>query len=186
MIGKIIDNYKIIDILGKGGMGVVYKAHDTELDMDVALKMMESTVARDESSVNRFRGEARALAKMKNPNIVVVHALRQTDFGLYIVMEFVDGNTLAQRIEENGPIPLKTVLEVFRQLLSALDHAHKLGIIHRDLKPSNIMLTPDGVVKVTDFGLAKVRQSSASTMTVGTGGTLYYMSPEAIEGISER
>lgn len=184
IIGKVIDNYEITGILGKGGMGVVYKAKDMTLDRDVALKMMDANFARDEEFLKRFKSEAKALAKLQNANIVSVFALRETEIGFALVMEFVEGNTLADRIRLGGAMPLAKALPIFRQLLTALDHAHRLGIIHRDIKPSNVMLTPQDVVKVTDFGLAKIQQVSSATVTMGTGGTLYYMSPEQIRGLA--
>ncbi|MDL1894448.1 PEGA domain-containing protein, partial [Sphingobacteriales bacterium CHB3] len=184
IIGKTIDNYEITGILGKGGMGVVYKAKDMTLDRDVALKMMDANFARDEEFLKRFKSEAKALAKLQNSNIVSVFALRETEIGFALVMEFVEGNTLADRIRLNGALPLNKTLPIFKQLLTALDHAHRLGIIHRDIKPGNVMLTPQDVVKVTDFGLAKIQQVSSATVTMGTGGTLYYMSPEQIRGLA--
>lgn len=184
IIGKVIDNYKITAVLGKGGMGVVYKATDTTLDRDVALKMMDARLASDENFLKRFQSEAKALARLQNPNIVGVFALRETELGFCIVMEYVDGDTLADRISNAGPMPLPKAVSIFKQLLTAFDHAHKAGIIHRDIKPSNVMLTPDDVVKVTDFGLAKIQQPSAMTATMGTGGTLFYMSPEQIRGLA--
>ena len=184
IIGKVVDTYKITGVLGKGGMGIVYKAKDTTLDRDVALKMMDTALARDESFLKRFQSEAKALAKLQNPNIVSIFTLRETELGFCIAMEFVEGNTLADRIREKGAMPFENVFPIFKQLLTALDHAHEVGIIHRDIKPSNVMLTPNNIVKVTDFGLAKIQQVSGATMTLGTGGTLYYMSPEQIRGLS--
>jgi serine/threonine protein kinase len=184
IIGKVVDTYQITAILGKGGMGVVYKAKDTTLDRDVALKMMDANLARDEEFLKRFKSEAKALAKLQNPNIVSVFALRETEIGFALVMEFVDGNTLADQIRLNGPLPVPRALHIFRQILGALGDAHRNNVIHRDIKPSNVMLTKDDVVKVTDFGLAKIQQVSSATVTMGTGGTLYYMSPEQIRGLA--
>lgn len=184
VIGKIVDNYQITAVLGKGGMGVVYKARNMALEKDVALKMMDASLARDESFLKRFQSEAKALAKLQNPNIVTVHDLRETKLGFCIIMEYVEGTTLAAKIKQWGPLPVKMAVSVFKQMLTALDHAHKVGVIHRDIKPSNIMLTEQNVVKVTDFGLAKIQQVSAATVTMGTGGTLYYMSPEQVRGLS--
>jgi serine/threonine protein kinase len=184
IIGKVIDNFQILDVVGKGGMGVVYRAKDITLDRDVALKMMDPALARDEDFLKRFKSEAKALARLQNPNIVSVFALRETEIGFCLVMEFVEGNTLADRIRDGGALSVEKVLPIFKQILIALDHAHKIGVIHRDIKPSNIMLTKDDVVKVTDFGLAKIQQVSAATMTLGTGGTLFYMSPEQVRGLA--
>ncbi|MER3524127.1 MAG: hypothetical protein C4326_08690 [Ignavibacteria bacterium] len=184
IIGKVIDTYEITGILGKGGMGVVYKAKDKTLERDVALKMMEANLARDEEFLKRFKSEAKALAKLQNPNIVSVFALRETELGLALVMEFVEGNTLADQIRLQGPLPLHRTIKIFKQILGALGDAHRNNVIHRDIKPSNVMLTKDDVVKVTDFGLAKIQQVSSATVTMGTGGTLYYMSPEQIRGLA--
>lgn len=184
IIGKVIDNYEITGILGKGGMGVVYRAKDMTLDRDVALKMMDASVARDEEFLKRFKSEAKALAKLQNPNIVSVFALRETELGFCLVMEYVEGGTLSDRIRANGAVPLNKLIPIFKQIATALDHAHQVGVIHRDIKPSNVMLTPTDVVKVTDFGLAKIQQVSGATVTMGTGGTLYYMSPEQVRGLA--
>lgn len=184
IIGKVVDTYEITGILGKGGMGVVYKAKDMTLDRDVALKMMDANLARDEEFLKRFKSEAKALAKLQNRNIVSVFALRETELGLALVMEFVDGTTLADQLRLQGPIPLARTMHIFKQILGALGDAHRNNVIHRDIKPSNVMLTKDDVVKVTDFGLAKIQQVSGATVTMGTGGTLYYMSPEQIRGLA--
>lgn len=181
-VGKEIDGYQILDVLGRGGMGVVYKAEDLALSRKVALKMIDPALAGDESFLRRFRAEARALARVDSPYIVSVHALRQTDFGLFIVMEYVEGGTIADIVCE-GPMPWTQALPLVKQMLHAFDHAHGVGVVHRDIKPRNIMLTPDGVVKVTDFGLAKLHQQNVeATVTQGIAGTLFYMSPEQVKG----
>lgn len=184
VVGSVIDDYEILSVLGKGGMGVVYKANDMTLEREVALKVMNASLSSDASFLKRFQSEAKALAKLQNPNIVTVHALRETELGFCIVMEFVRGCTLADKIHKTGSLDTETALAVFKPVLNALDHAHKSGIIHRDIKPSNILLTDDGGVKVTDFGLAKIQQGAAATVTVGTGGTLCYMSPEQVRGLA--
>jgi len=181
-MGREIDGYRLLEVIGRGGMGVVYKALDINLDKVVALKMIDPALARDESFVRRFRAEARALARIDSPHIVRVHAMRQTDAGLFIVMEYVDGGTVTDLLQD-GPVPWQKTLPVVRQMLTALEHAHSVGVIHRDIKPSNIMLTKEGMVKVTDFGLAKIRQpDQVATVTQGISGTLFYMSPEQVEG----
>ncbi len=184
MIGKVIDNYRITGVLGRGGMGVVYKATEVRLDRDVAIKMMDVRLASEEGFLKRFQSEARALARLQDPHIVGIFTLRETELGLLIVMEYVDGQTLADIIKASGPPPLSTTIPLFKQLLTAFEHAHRAGIIHRDIKPSNVMVTRDGTVKVTDFGLAKIQHHSGSTVTMGTGGTLYYMSPEQLKGLA--
>jgi len=184
LIGKTVDNYQVLEEVGAGGMGIVYKAKDAALDRIVALKVMDGTLARGEDFLRRFRLEARALARLNNPNIVSIFALREVEFGVCIVMEFVNGITLARRIAERGPMPVGDILPIFRQTLTALHHAHHAGIIHRDIKPKNIMLAQEDQVKITDFGLAKIKQDGTSTVTAGTEGTLYYMPPEQIKALA--
>lgn len=180
--GTEIDGFRILNVLGRGGMGIVYKAEDIALSRNVALKMIDPALARDESFLRRFRAEARALARIDSPYIVSVHALRQTDLGLFIVMEYVEGGTVADPISA-GPMPWMSALPLIKQILLALDHAHSVGVIHRDIKPGNVMLTPAGVVKVTDFGLAKLHEQNVeATVTQGIAGTLSYMSPEQVKG----
>ncbi len=182
LIGQTIDGYRILGVLGRGGMGIVYKAEDEALSRTVAIKMIDPTLARDEAFVHRFRREARALARIDSTHIVGVHAMRQTEAGLFIVMEFVDGGTVDDLLDD-GPLPWPRACPIIVQMLTALEHAHSVDVIHRDIKPSNIMLTGQGVVKVTDFGLAKMSQGGgATTVTQGIAGTLYYMSPEQVKG----
>jgi|GEM_PF-3308196 len=185
MIGRIFDKYQIQEVLGRGGMGVVYRAHDTSLDRDVAIKMMDILIAGDPNFLRRFQSEARALAKLNDPNIVSVFSLLETPEGIGIVMEFVRGRTLSDLLKETPLLPVARVLGIFRQVFAALDHAHRGGVIHRDIKPGNVMLTAADVVKVTDFGLAKIQTPDGTTMTKGTAGTLLYMSPEQIRGIGQ-
>jgi eukaryotic-like serine/threonine-protein kinase len=184
-IGKTIDNYRILEVIGRGGMGVVFKALDDNLDKIVALKMIDPFLAKDENFTRRFKTEAKALAKLENPHIVGVHALRNTEAGLFMVMEYVESRPLSHYLRENGPFNVKDTVSVLKQLLDAIGHAHQVGVIHRDIKPSNILLCDNGKVKVTDFGLAKVVQQKdgASTVTQTRAGTLYYMSPEQIKGL---
>ena len=185
LIGKVIDNYRILELLGRGGMGVVYKAEDVNLEKIMALKMIDPMLSQDESFLKRFRTEAKALAKLENPNIVTVHAFRETEFGIFLVMEFVEGKTLSEWIEEHGPMPYQKAVDIFKQILRAIGHAHRVGVIHRDIKPANIILTPQGVVKITDFGLAKIQRGPESTMTRGVGGTLKYISPEQAQSLRD-
>ena len=180
-IGQVIEEFKILGRLGEGGMGVVYQALDTALDRVVAVKTIGADLAHDEFFWERFRREAKALAKLDDPNIVAIFALRETAAGLLMVMEFVDGVTLSRKIKESGPLPVAAVLPMVKQMLAALNHAHQLGIIHRDIKPGNVMLTAKGEVKVTDFGLAKFQRAAEATMTMAPIGTLLYMSPEQAE-----
>jgi eukaryotic-like serine/threonine-protein kinase len=185
LIGKTVDSYKILEVLGRGGMGVVFKALDTSLEKIVALKMIDPFLARDENFVRRFKTEAKALAKLENPNIVGVYALRETESGFFMVMEYVESKPLSQYLQENGPFSIPDAISITKQLLNAIGHAHKVGVIHRDIKPSNILLCDNGKIKVTDFGLAKVveQKGPASTVTQARAGTLYYMSPEQVKGL---
>ena len=185
LIGHTLDGYKILEIIGRGGMGVVFKALDTNLDKIVALKMIDPVLAQDETFIRRFKTEARALARLDNPNIVGVYALRQTEKYFFMVMEFVEARPLSHHIRENGKLKLEDVLKISRQLLQAIGFAHNASILHRDIKPSNILLCKDGKAKITDFGLAKVikEHDSGATVTQARAGTLYYMSPEQVKGL---
>jgi tRNA A-37 threonylcarbamoyl transferase component Bud32 len=185
LIGSSLNGFEIVELIGRGGMGVVYKARDTKLDRLVAIKLMDPLLARDAAFMKRFWSEAKALARLQNPYIVGVYSLLETEQGVCIVMEYVKGGTLADIIKEIGPLPPQRALKLFGQLLQAFEHAHGAGIIHRDVKPGNIMVTPEDVVKVTDFGLAKIFQASSATVTSLSGGTLFYASPEQIEGLGK-
>ncbi len=185
MIGKKIDPYEIQEILGRGGMGVVYRARDTKLERDVAIKMMDIQYASDPNFLKRFQSEAKALARLQDPNIVSIFSLLETSDGICIVMEYVKGTTLAKLLLPQAPLPVPRVITIFKQLLLALSHAHKEGVIHRDIKPANIIVGDEDRIKVADFGLAKVKQEFAATATKGTAGTLYYMSPEQFRGLKE-
>ena len=181
-IGKIIDGYKILKVLGQGGMGIVYKAEDVALARQVALKMINPELASQDMFLRRFQLEAKALARVDSPYIVGVHALRKAGEHVFIVMEFVDGWTLSDEMD-NGTLDSKRAYSILKQLLNAFSHAHGVGVIHRDIKPSNIMISRSGRVKVTDFGLAKLRREDGmTTMTQGIAGTARYMSPEQVLG----
>ncbi len=181
-IGQVIDGYRILEVLGKGGMGIVYKAEDIALSRTVAIKTIAPELVSNETFLRRFQSEARALARVESPFIVGVHALRQVEENFFIVMEYVDGWTLADEIEQ-GVIEFSRARVVLKQMLQAFARAHSVGVIHRDIKPRNIMITKAGRVKVTDFGLAKLRQDDGkSTVTQGMAGTARYMSPEQVLG----
>ncbi len=181
-IGQEIDGYRILEELGRGGMGVVYKAEDIALARTVALKMIARDLASDASFERRFRSEARALARIDSPNITRIYALRRTDAGLFIVMEYIGGGTVSDKMDW-GPIKWDDARPIVLEMISALEHAHGVGVVHRDIKPGNILLTDSGHVKVTDFGLAKLRTGDGTaTVTQGIAGTLYYMSPEQVKG----
>ncbi len=182
-IGSIIDHYQILEQIGKGGMGVVYKALNVNLEKFVAIKTIALGLTTEDIFTSRFRTEARALARLENPHIVHIYDMRADDNQWFIVMEYVEGITLAEKIRRDRIIPCPEALSIFRQMLTAIGHAHRLGVIHRDIKPNNIMITTEGVVKITDFGLAKDRYTRSLTQPVSTGGTLYYMSPEQVKGL---
>ncbi len=185
VIGKEMDGLRIEDVLGRGGMGIVYRAEELMLGRQVALKVIDPELVRNEEILRRFQAEARVLAQLSHPNIVLAYALRKTDLGLYIVMEYVQGKSLAQHLRAHGPMKWDEALPLIRQMLSGFAYAHEHGIVHRDIKPNNIMLTPEGQIKIMDFGLAKVLREDGGgmTRTMTRGGTLYYMSPEQVKSL---
>src|ERR1022692_3327550 len=168
MIGTEIGNYRIVEKIGAGGMGVVYKAIDTHLDRVVAVKALSPEFSGDPTLLERFRGEAHAQAQLNHPNLATLYAFLVQDDVAYMVMEFVDGETFHAMVARRGPIPAEEAVPLFRQALAGIGYAHRLGIVHRDIKPSNIMLNREGVVKVMDFGLAKVAGGHGVTRTEST------------------
>jgi len=173
--------YRIIERLGAGGMGVVYRARDERLDRDIALKFLSPYLSADEVAKRRFLVEARAAAAIEHPNICTVHEIGDTDDGqLYIVMACYDGETLDRKIAR-GPMPLDDALRIAGEMTRGLAKAHDRGIVHRDIKPANVMVTTDGLVKILDFGIAKLTDAT-TTQTVGAIGTVAYMSPEQAFG----
>ncbi|HUG80503.1 MAG TPA: protein kinase [Bryobacterales bacterium] len=183
MIGATISHYKITEKLGEGGMGVVYKAQDTKLDRPVALKFLAPHLLRDEEGRKRFEREARAAAKLDHPNICTVYEIDEVDGRTFIVMAFLEGRPLSERIKE-GPLKLTEALSIAIQMAEGLEAAHEKGITHRDIKPDNVMLMAGsrGLVKLMDFGLAQLAGSSKFTREGTTLGTVNYMSPEQAEG----
>ncbi len=183
MIGTTISHYKITEKLGEGGMGVVYKADDTKLDRPVALKFLAPHLLRDEEGRKRFEREAKSAAKLDHPNICTVYEIDEVDGRTFIVMAFLGGHPLSERIKE-GPLKLPEALSVAIQMAEGLEAAHQKGITHRDIKPDNVMLMAGsrGLVKLMDFGLAQLAGSSKFTREGTTLGTVNYMSPEQGEG----
>jgi serine/threonine-protein kinase len=196
-IGQNLSHYSIVEKIGKGGMGEVYRAKDQKLGRDVAIKVLPEEFARDTDRVARFQREAKLLASLNHANIAAIHGLEESGGKNFLVLELVEGETLADRIKA-GPVPVEEALRLALQIAEALEAAHEKGVIHRDLKPTNIKVTPEGKVKVLDFGLAKayagdreeVNLSNSPTLSDAATqqgvilGTAAYMSPEQARGKS--
>ncbi len=182
MIGKTVSHYRILEKLGEGGMGVVYKAEDVNLDRLVALKFLPSQISADNKEKKRFIHEAKAASALDHPNICTVHEIGQTAEGqLFIAMGYYKGRTLKDKIE-SGLMPIGDAVEVAIQIAEGLKKAHQESIVHRDLKPANVMITDEGSAKIVDFGLAKLKGMSRLTKAGTTIGTVAYMSPEQAMG----
>lgn len=183
MIGKTLGNrYVVLEEIGGGGMAVVYKARCTLLNRIVAIKVLRPEYSHDENFVMRFRREAQAAASLSHPNIVNIYDVGQEDGIYFIVMEYVEGKTLKELIREEAPLPPSKVIEIAKQICDALECAHKNKIVHRDIKPHNIIITSEGMVKVTDFGIARAATGSTITNTGGLIGSAHYLSPEQARG----
>lgn len=182
-VGKRLDGrYEIIEIIGVGGMAVVYKAFDSIDNRIVAVKVLKDEYLRNEEFRRRFRNESKAIALLSHPNIVKIYDVSYGDNLQYIVMEYVEGITLKEYIEQQGRLDLREAIYFITQILRALQHAHDKGIVHRDIKPQNILLVSDGTIKVTDFGIARFSRSETRTMTEGAIGSVHYISPEQAKG----
>jgi serine/threonine-protein kinase len=162
--GQMLGAYRVLDKLGEGGMGAVYRANDTRLNRTVAIKALHDLFAQHPERVSRFEREAQLLASLNHPNIAAIHGLEEVQGSKYLVLEFVDGRTLADVLKE-GALPLSEAMAIARQIADALSAAHERGIIHRDLKPGNVMVTSEGIVKVLDFGLGKAVESEPQSQT---------------------
>ncbi|MDQ0270285.1 Stk1 family PASTA domain-containing Ser/Thr kinase [Cytobacillus purgationiresistens] len=183
MIGKRLSGrYKILEMIGGGGMANVYLAHDMILDRDVAVKMLRLDFAEDDEFIRRFHREAQSATSLAHQNIVSIYDVGEEDTLYYIVMEYVEGQTLKQYIQKNSPVPIETALNIMKQLTSAISHAHHNQIIHRDIKPHNILVDPDGNIKITDFGIAMALSATSITQTNSVLGSVHYLSPEQARG----
>jgi serine/threonine protein kinase len=180
----VIGQYKILEKIGEGGMGIVYKAEHTTLEQIVALKSLPSALSSSTEMRERFIREAKIQAKLSHPNVVNLHNFFEHEGNFYLVMEFVDGETVESILRRSGLIPPERCVSIFRQVLDGIGYAHSKGITHRDIKPSNIMITNEGAVKITDFGIAKLAGDIQKTQTGVKIGTLWYMSPEQVRGQS--
>jgi serine/threonine protein kinase len=193
--GTKLGSYEITAAIGAGGMGEVYQAQDTKLGRNVAIKVLPEAFAHDAERLSRFQREAKMLAALNHPNIATIHGLEQSNGTQYLVMELVSGETLAERVKRDGALPVEEALAICKQIAEALEAAHEKGIIHRDLKPANVKVTPEGKVKVLDFGLAKAfagdtaSSESAESPTLSAAATMQgvilgtaYMSPEQARG----
>src|SRR5580658_5898846 len=182
-IGSTIGDYQVVGFLGAGGMGKVYKVRNVISDRVEAMKVLLPDLVAQAELADRFLREIKVQASLEHPNIASLHTAVRVENQLLMLMEFVDGMTLEQRLKD-GPLPVSEAVDYIAQVLSALEFAHQHGVIHRDIKPANMMLTPGGVVKLMDFGIAKAATDQRLTMTGTTMGSLYYMSPEQIQGAS--
>nr|WP_279665027.1 Stk1 family PASTA domain-containing Ser/Thr kinase [Ectobacillus ponti] len=183
MIGRRLnDRYKLMQMIGGGGMANVYLAHDGILDRDVAVKILRLDYANNEEFIKRFHREAQSVTTLSHPNIVNIYDVGEEDGIYYLVMEYVPGQTLKQYIQQAGMLPVEKALDIMEQLTSAMAHAHHFAIVHRDIKPQNILIRDDGVVKVTDFGIATATSATTITHTNSVLGSVHYLSPEQARG----
>ena len=195
MVGQTLSHYRIIEKIGEGGMGEVYRAKDTSLKREVAIKVLPDRFTEDPQRLARFEREAQLLASLNHPNIAAIHELEEADGVRFLSLELVEGETLAEKVAK-GPLPVEEALEVCRQIAEGVEAAHEKGVIHRDLKPANVKITPEGEVKVLDFGLAKAFEEETAAADISQSptlteemtkagvilGTAAYMSPEQAKG----
>ena len=183
MIGEVLGSYKIVEKIGEGGMGAVYRGFDEMLEREVAIKMLRPELASQPEVVERFRTEAITLAKLNHPNIATLYSFLRNGEDYFMVMEYVRGETLDDVIRKFGSMSIERAVPLFCQALEGIDHAHRMGIVHRDLKPANVMLTDTSSIKVMDFGIARVLGTARMTRQGNIVGTIEYMSPEQVRGL---
>ena len=181
---KINDRYEIIKTIGEGGMANVYLANDTILDRKVAIKVLRGDLSNDEKFIRRFQREALSVSNLSHPNIVEVYDVGEEDGQYYIVMEYIEGKTLKQLLKKRETLTLPEVIDIMLQLTDGLAHAHESYIIHRDIKPQNIMILDNGLVKITDFGIAMALNATQLTQTNSVMGSVHYLPPEQANGKS--
>ena len=196
MIGRTLAHYEITALIGRGGMGEVYRARDTKLGREVAIKILPREMSGDPERIARFQREARTLASLTHPNIATIHGFEDTTEARFLVMELIEGEDLSERLRP-GPLGVEEAVDIARQIALGLEAAHEQGVVHRDLKPANVKITPDGTVRILDFGLARAYQGdvgeeadpahsptiTAAMTAAGTIlGTAAYMSPEQARG----
>jgi serine/threonine-protein kinase len=180
--GDLLSRFRILDRVGGGGMGLVYRAQDTELGRTVALKILPPQLCRNPDYLTRFRAEARAHARCNDPHVLTLYSFLELPEGEVLVLEYADGETLAERLQRDGPLSISDALRVFERALLGVEHIHRQGVVHRDLKPSNLFLTHANGVKVMDFGVAKLMDAVDPSPQGAMVGTLLYISPEQING----
>ncbi len=180
--GSMVGRYLTLSRVGMGGMGVVYRAHDTELNRTVALKVLPPRLCRYPEYLKRFHTEAQAQARLNSPYVITLYELMEHPMGEILVLEYVEGETLENRLRHYGPLSLPEAVRIFEQTLRGVEHMHRMGVVHRDLKPSNIFITRDGQIKLMDFGIARLMDNHDASQKGTMVGTLLYISPEQING----
>ncbi len=180
--GSMVGHYLTLSRVGVGGMGVVYRAHDTELNRTVALKVLPPQLCQHSEYLKRFHTEAQAQARLNSPHIITLYELMEHPAGEILVLEYVEGETLENRLRHYGPLPVSEAIRIFDQALRGVEHIHQMGVVHRDLKPSNIFITRDGAIKLMDFGVARLTDNHDPSQNGIMVGTLLYISPEQING----
>jgi len=183
MIGGVVGNYKIVEQIGEGGMGAVYRGVDVMLDRPAAIKCLRPDVGGNPQLLERFRNEVSALAKLNHPGIATLYAFFRHQDDHYMAMEFVEGKPLDMLLHLQRALSVERAIGIFRQVLDAIEHAHRSGILHRDIKPANIIVSDAGVAKVTDFGIARILGEAGLTRAGNMIGTIEYITPERIKGI---